>query len=40
MSSDMYDRVKKNADFATTKLRSAQVNVGEFDPTGQRQRSP
>jgi LPS sulfotransferase NodH len=28
MPSDMYDRVKKNADFATTKLRPAQVTVG------------
>jgi hypothetical protein len=33
-------RVKRNADFATTKLRPAQVNVGELDPTGQRQQSP
>jgi len=28
MPSDMYDRVKRNADFATTKLRPAQLNVG------------
>ena len=28
MPSDMYERVKRNADFATTKLRPAQLNVG------------
>ena len=39
MPSDMYDRVKRTGDFATTKLRPAQVNVGELDPTGQQQRS-